>query len=104
MNNFITAANHQNRNSNIELLRFVLMLLICVGHLFAHGLGLKYMGRTVFDVDISTLVIFAIVVPAVNCFMLISGYYGMNLKLKKVISFIVQAIIYFWIGLIVLYL
>lgn len=39
MENHITT-----RNSNIELFRFILMIGICIWHMFVHGFNIKYIG------------------------------------------------------------
>lgn len=38
------AQNSNNRNSNIELFRFVLMFVICFWYLLVHGVGVKNIG------------------------------------------------------------
>lgn len=80
------------RNSNIELLRFVLMFTICILHLLVHGVGIKESGASVGNVD---LLLCALSLPAVNCFMLISGYYGIRFSVNKALTLILQAFIIF---------
>lgn len=63
------------RNSNIEFLCFVLMFAICILHLLVHEVGIKESGVSVGNVD---LLLCALSLPAVNYFMLISGYYGIR--------------------------
>lgn len=92
------------RNSNIELLRFILMFAICVWHMFVHGFDLKYIGTINYNVDKNYLLYCTILVPAVNCFMLISGFYGINFNIRKAISLIFQAGFYFWLGIILKYI
>lgn len=80
------------RNSNIELLRFVLMFAICILHLLVHGVGIKESGASIGNVD---LLLCALSLPAVNCFMLISGYYGIRFSVNKALVLILQAFIFF---------
>lgn len=80
------------RNSNIELFRFVLMLAICLWHTMVHGFGYINMGDPDTFIPNSRLVIMAMTIPAVDCFMMISGYYGIRLSTQKVFSFAFQGI------------
>ena len=74
------------RNSNIELFRFILMLGICLWHTMVHGFGYINMGN-MDNIPSSRLIIMALTIPAVDCFMMISGYYGIKLSTQKVFSF-----------------
>ncbi|WP_110308804.1 acyltransferase family protein [Dysgonomonas alginatilytica] len=75
----------KNRESNIELLRIVLMLMIITHHLIVHS-GLAKNALFI-SMDVFTII-------AVNCFVFISGYYGIKFKAKTLLSFIVQAVFY----------
>lgn len=80
------------RNSNIELLRFILMFMICVWHMFV--VGMEYSKLRTGSISVETTLDFlpmSICVPAVNTFMLISGYYGMKFKIDKALRLIIQA-------------
>lgn len=79
----------KNRESNIELLRIVLMLMIIIHHLIVHGCRSNYLSKNTLFISLN---IFSII--AVNCFIFISGYYGIKFKVKTLFSFIVQAIFY----------
>ena len=62
------------RQSNLELLRIVAMFFIVVGHVFWHG----------FHQEASLHVpVRSVVIIGVNLFVLISGYFGINLRFKK---------------------
>lgn len=82
------------RNSNIELLRIGLMFLICIHHYIVHGLGLKYMGTDNITLpmghwQVGTFTLLNVLcICAVNCFVLISGYYGIRLKRSKFVGFL----------------
>lgn len=85
------------RDSNIELLRIVLMFMIILYHLVAHGIGLRALSKDTYittpedPIFISLLSLSCI---AVNCFMFISGYYGIKFKIKTLLSLLIQAIFY----------
>lgn len=91
------------RNSNIELLRFVLMTSICIWHVLVHGLNYKAIGTVVVEHGSINLILMCILVPSVNCFMLISGYYGIRFSGKKMFQFMFQAFFYFAIGTVINY-
>jgi len=87
------------RDSNIELLRIVLMFMIIMHHLIAHGCRLADMIFNAYTGDSElkdSVLIFlnTFCVIGVNCFIFISGYYGMKFKLNTLISFVIQAIFY----------
>lgn len=80
------------RDSNIELMRILLMTMILLSHLITHG---KY------DFPDSTIVLTtqdAVILTFtryhVNAFILISGFFGISLKFKKILSFLIM--IFFW--------
>ncbi len=77
------------RNSNIELLRIIAMLLIIGGHVVRFGTSsignydiTKWYGGT--DFAIGNL-IYAFCIVAVNVYVLISGYFGIKFSLHKLI-------------------
>lgn len=81
-----------NRLSNIEILRIVSMLFIVIWHTIGHGIK---------DIDtipsfdknlISCLQSFIIV--HVNCFVLITGYFGIHTNIKKLLRFIILIAFY----------
>lgn len=72
-----------SRDSNIELLRLICMLFITIHHIIVHGL--HYVGYPISVVDTSSIVctiLESFVIIAVNCFIIISGYYGIRCKWK----------------------
>lgn len=84
----------KERNSNVELLRFFLMLGVCVLHMLVHGRGVLGAG---YEFCNSDLLLLTIAIPSVNCFMFISGYYGIQLNLRKLIQLLLQASLIFWV-------
>ncbi|MEN9919392.1 MAG: hypothetical protein RL662_1828 [Bacteroidota bacterium] len=94
---FIKSNGKIERESNIELLRIVLMLMIIMYHLVVHGCHFRAMASNEYisnsnDIMLALLTSFTAI--AVNCFIFISGYYGIKFKVKTLISFILQAIFY----------
>lgn len=85
------------RQSNIELLRIVLMLMIITHHFIVHGLELKSIGSAGYGNGLLTygkLAINSIVIVAVDVFIFISGFYGMRLRWGSLLSLIGQAVFY----------
>lgn len=78
------------RNSNIELLRFILMFFIFLWHILVHAYEIKSGPYSSVQATHIQLIMCSIFVPSVNCFMLISGYYGINFTKDKATSFILQ--------------
>lgn len=78
------------RNSNIEVLRFVLLCCIFFWHLIVHGLNFKNIGVEPYNHNIH-LTILAVVIlsPTVNCFMFISGWFGMKFRLNKLLNLVI---------------
>lgn len=89
----------QERNSNIELLRIICMFFVVLLHFNNHGVNINiicFQGELSLQNTLGHLVeSFAIV--AVNCFVLISGYYGLSFKLKSLLKLYLQC---FFIGLV----
>lgn len=74
-----------NRDSNIELLRLLCMLFIVILHFCVHSLYSDVQDFSTADMITSNLTR-GFVIIAVNCFVLISGYYGIRLKWKSVLN------------------
>ena len=89
------------RNSSFELLRLVLMLMIVIHHSIVHGLGLSALSESYNSeliIKPSQMLIacsiHAFCICAVNCFVLISGYFGIKTTLKKVLFLVISIFIY----------
>lgn len=76
---------------------------ICIWHVLVHGLNYKTIGTVAIEHGNIDLILMCILVPSVNCFMLISGYYGIRFSGKKMFQFMFQAFFYFVIGTIINY-
>lgn len=73
------------RNSSIELLRLILMFMILVHHAIVHGLGLRDwdtgdISQILISGSTLTMATFinSLCICAVDCFVFISGYYGIK--------------------------
>ncbi len=82
------------RESNIELLRIVLMFMIIGYHLIVHGAKIR--GSHGYDLEGEEFVIHYILlksflVIAVNCFVFISGFYRITFKVKTLLTLFFQA-------------
>lgn len=85
------------RESNIELLRIVLIMMIISHHIIVHGLDLRSITNSNFQVKDSTyieLVLNSFFVIGVNGFVFVSGYFGIKFNIKRIISILIQAVFY----------
>lgn len=75
------------RNSNLELLRIVCMLLIVAHHFIVHGFitNLESLNTTMTTDRIVGTVLNSIHV-SINCFILISGYFGIKFRLRSMLK------------------
>lgn len=78
------------RKSNFELLRIISMLMIILWHILLHGKVLASMGEienNTISGNHDTLVFVRILCAvAVNCFVLISGYFNIKLNIMKALK------------------
>ena len=84
------------RKSNMELLRIVSILFVTIHHFLTHG---AY--PSIFDADTSltaadsiALFLDGFVYIGVNCFLLISGYFGIKCKLKSLVNLLLICVFY----------
>jgi surface polysaccharide O-acyltransferase-like enzyme len=87
------------RNSNIELLRIVCMLMVVVLHFNNNGAntGIVNMPEVLTGRLTWGFLVESFCIVAVNCFVLVSGYFGIKLKWRSLIKFYLQC---FLIGLV----
>ena len=78
------------RNSNFELLRILAIIMIIYIHAFGliSGMGYTELGK------MATILANSVCNIGVSCFILISGYFGINFKLKKVIKMELMVVFY----------
>lgn len=85
------------RDSNIELLRIVLMFMIIVHHLVTRGLKLRELGDNIYTPMSSTtfqILLNSFLIVAVNTYVFISGYFEIKFKVRVLISFLLQCLFY----------
>lgn len=75
------------RNTNIELLRLLLMCFILCWHILIHGLGFSNIK------SIGGGILLPLLAPATYCFMFITGFYGISFSQKTFYKIILQLII-----------
>lgn len=97
---------NKTRNSNIELLRIVLMTCILCWHVLVHGYGFANIGNEGFHYRLNvplTLVLSCLLVPATYTFVFISGYFGLHFHWRKFVELILGCIVVSVCGSIFLY-
>lgn len=84
------------RESNIDCLRILCMLMVVCNHIISWGGLLEYGIEPMSPIWLVGNTFFVFLLPAVNCFVLISGYFlcTAEFKLKKLVSLWVQTIFY----------
>lgn len=85
--------NQKQRNTSIEIMRLVSMILIVIHHIVGQGLGFQFYcvgGANCSNIGNWTPIILieSFCIVGVNLFLLISGYYGIRLRSKGVIKFL----------------
>lgn len=85
----------KERESNIELLRILLLLIICFWHVIVHGYKFAFIKDTGVPLNAEWLDFFAsFLCPAVNTFVLISGYFGIHYSKEGLSRFSFQATLF----------
>lgn len=79
----------------MELLRIVSMLMVVLVHIDGASLGLPdTLSAASTARDVWRLAVEALVIIGVNCFTLISGYFGIRLRLQSALSYLFQCLFY----------
>ena len=93
----------KSRNVSLDLLRILSMLMIVVLHVNSHGGVLNNVSY--FNVTIARL-FESFSLPAVNIFVLISGYFLVDsrFKLSKILKLVLQVWFYSWIICVILFI
>lgn len=86
----------KNRDSNVEIMRIVLMIMIILHHIIAYNLEV-YENTFSMNEIICAILWFVDVccIMAVNCFFLVSGYYIIKWNTLKIIRLIFDAYLYY---------
>lgn len=90
--------NSDNRNSNIELYRIIVMILIVAHHYVVHSGIVTYIGNEFGSAKSIILLIFGCWgKTGINCFVLISGYYLCNkgITLRKWLKLYLEVFFYY---------
>lgn len=84
----VTLTKAKERDSNMELLRIICMLLILVHHFIIVVLypNLTTHGGEISYYRIACIIINGFAYVGVNCFILISGYYGIKFRIKSLFN------------------
>lgn len=87
--------NVNERKSNFELLRIICMVMIVILHVLGHGYGFKSINIYSSNFFVVNF-IKSLSIVAVNCYLLISGYFGINsiINLKKIKKIYIQVLFY----------
>ena len=91
----------KTRESNVELLRIVLMTMILLSHLLTHGKFELPEFKGTYSIQDSALLSFTRY--HVNTFIIISGFFGISLKFQKIFSFVIMILFWTIIGAIIDY-
>lgn len=82
----------RQRNSSIEIMRLLSMIMIVIHHIVGQGLGFQFycLGGDCVQITnwLPIICIESFCIVGVNLFILISGYYGIRLKSRSVIKFL----------------
>lgn len=84
------------RNTNIEIMRFLLMAAILLWHVIVHGYDLLHIGCDgwVYRANVPvSLFLATLTLPATYCFVLISGYYGLHFRFRRFVELLLWCII-----------
>lgn len=91
--NAIIQSNGKGRNLNIEILRIVAMLMVVIGHTLGHSNAVNEANGLM---GVILNVVFIMIIPAVNIYVLISGYFLINAKwdFKRILLLWLQVFFY----------
>lgn len=97
----ITALTSSHRESNMEMLRIVTMLLVMIVHADFRALGCPSVAD--FDNDtfrtVMRFVVESLSIICVNTFVLLSGWFGIRFRFERLFEFLFQIFFFLLIGL-----
>lgn len=84
------------RNSSLDLLRIMCAIMVVCNHMLSWTGIMGELNKPMTPIWIAENILFVLVLPAVNCFVLISGYFlcTSKFRLKKLVSVWGQALVY----------
>lgn len=80
---------NENRQTNIELLRLLLMFMILMHHFLVHGLHTAGFSED-YDAELLATALDPFFFVGVNCFVMISVFFGIKLKFTGLYKLFVQ--------------
>lgn len=86
-----------SRQSNLELLRIVSMLMVLTVHADGAALGLPTVAGNLHGAsayDFGRLAVESVAIVGVNCFTMISGYFGIRLRWRTVGAYLFECVFY----------
>ncbi len=88
------------RNLNIEILRIISMLMIIIGHTLGHSHVINEADGLMY---ILTNAVYILILPAVNVYVLISGYFSVNTKwnIKRIVSLWLQVFFFSFVSYVI---
>lgn len=89
----------EHRQSNIELLRIICMLFVVMQHFWGHALYPQLQSSNDTTSPAASFITLGFMYIAVNCFVLISGYFRIKTTLYKFVSFTFLVIFYNFLSL-----
>lgn len=85
----------KKRNSNIELLRIVCMLYILLIHFVGLGIGLPHnLSDSTLSENFVLWFLENLGIVGLDCFVVITGYFSLQLSLKKILNLYLQLLFY----------
>lgn len=94
----------KQRNSNVEMLRIVIMFGILLWHVTWHGFGLVNTSvNEALDYGFMNSLCISLFAPSVDLFVLISGYYSIKLRKSSLLRMEVQAVFYSYLLAVIMY-
>lgn len=86
-------SSQKTYNTGLTLLRCIIMLFVVIHHSIVHGIDLYSLDKINIEYSMG-IFINAFVIVGVNCFFLLSGYFGVDFKKNKLVRLHIQMVIY----------
>lgn len=75
--------------------------MLCIWHILMHGYELKHIADATVDPTTGQLILLALLAFPVDCFVFISGYYGLSLKREKLVRLLLQTTFFYMLCIII---
>lgn len=94
----------KQRNSNVEMLRIVIMFGILLRHVTWHGFGLEDMTpNATIECGFMNSLCVSLFAPSVDLFVLVSGYFSIKLRTSSLVRMEIEALFYSYVLAVVMY-